>query len=130
MDADEAERSGLVSRVVAADRLVDDAVETAQKIAGMSLPVALMVKEAVNRSYEMSLSEGVRFERRLFPGDLRHRRPERGHGGVRGEAKAELHGQVRIGSTPAASRRSAASPPLAPISVNPTGPSRARGRAW
>ena len=66
MDADEAERSGLVSRVVAADRLVDDAVETAQKIAGMSLPVALMVKEAVNRSYEMSLSEGVRFERRLF----------------------------------------------------------------
>ena len=66
MDADEAERSGLVSRVVAADRLVDDAVETAQKIAGMSLPITLMVKEAVNRSYEMSLSEGVRFERRLF----------------------------------------------------------------
>ena len=66
MDADEAERSGLVSRVVAADRLVDEAVETAQKIAGMSLPVALMVKEAVNRSYEVSLSEGVRFERRLF----------------------------------------------------------------
>ncbi len=66
MDADEAERSGLVSRVVAADRLVDEAVETAQKIAGMSPPVTLMVKEAVNRSYEMSLSEGVRFERRLF----------------------------------------------------------------
>ena len=66
MDADEAERSGLVSRVVAADRLVDEAVETAQKIAGMSLPIALMVKESVNRSYEMSLSEGVRFERRLF----------------------------------------------------------------
>ena len=66
MDAEEAERSGLVSRVVAADRLVDDAVETARKIAGMSLPIALMVKEAVNRSYEMSLSEGVRFERRLF----------------------------------------------------------------
>ena len=66
MDADEAERSGLVSRVVAADRLIDEAVETARKIAGMSLPIALMVKEAVNRSYEMSLSEGVRFERRLF----------------------------------------------------------------
>ena len=66
MDAEEAERSGLVSRVVAADRLVDEAVETAQKIAGMSLPVTLMVKEAVNRSYEVSLSEGVRFERRLF----------------------------------------------------------------
>ena len=66
MDAEEAERSGLVSRVVPADRLVDEAVETARKIAGMSLPVALMVKEAVNRSYEVSLSEGVRFERRLF----------------------------------------------------------------
>ena len=66
MDAEEAERSGLVSRVVAADRLVDEAVETAQKIAGMSRPIALMVKEAVDRSYEMSLSEGVRFERRLF----------------------------------------------------------------
>ena len=66
MDAEEAERSGLVSRVVAADRLVEEAVETARKIAGMSTPVTLMVKEAVNRSYEVSLSEGVRFERRLF----------------------------------------------------------------
>ena len=66
MDADEAERSGLVSRVVAADSLIDEAVETARKIAGMSPPVTLMVKEAVNRSYEVSLSEGVRFERRLF----------------------------------------------------------------
>ena len=66
MDAEEAERAGLVSRVVAADRLIDEALETAQKIAGMSLPVTLMVKEAVDRSYELSLSEGVRFERRLF----------------------------------------------------------------
>ena len=66
MDADEAERSGLVSRVVAPDRLIDEAVEAAQKIAGMSLPIALMVKESVDRAYEVSLSEGVRFERRLF----------------------------------------------------------------
>ena len=66
MDAAEAERAGLVSRIVAPDRLVDEAVETAQKIAGMSLPIAMMVKESVNRSYEVSLSEGVRFERRLF----------------------------------------------------------------
>ena len=66
MDADEAERSGLVSRVVAPDRLIDEAVEAARKIAGMSLPIALMVKESVDRAYEMSLSEGVRFERRLF----------------------------------------------------------------
>ncbi len=66
MDADEAERAGLVSRVVAPDRLIDEAVEAAQKIAGMSLPIALMVKESVDRAYEVSLSEGVRFERRLF----------------------------------------------------------------
>ena len=66
MDADEAERAGLVSRIVAADRLIDEAVETAQKIAERSLPIAMMVKESVNRSYEVSLSEGVRFERRLF----------------------------------------------------------------
>ena len=66
MDADEAERAGLVSRIVAADRLIDEAVEAARKIAGMSLPIAMMVKESVDRSYEVSLSEGVRFERRLF----------------------------------------------------------------
>ncbi len=66
MDAKEAERAGLVSRIVAPDRLIDEAMEAAAKIAGASLPIALMVKESVNRSYEVSLSEGVRFERRLF----------------------------------------------------------------
>jgi enoyl-CoA hydratase len=66
MDAVEAERAGLVSRIVAADRLLEDAVETATVIAGMSLPAAMMAKESVNRAYESSLSEGVLFERRLF----------------------------------------------------------------
>lgn len=66
MDADEAERSGLVSRIVPADQLIDEAVKTAQKIADMSRPIAMMTKESVNRSYETTLAEGIRFERRVF----------------------------------------------------------------
>jgi enoyl-CoA hydratase len=66
MGADEAERAGLVSRVVPADRLIDEALATAATIASMSLPSAMMVKEAVNRAYETTLAEGVRFERRVF----------------------------------------------------------------
>jgi len=66
MDAAEAERSGLASRVVPAAELLDEAIRTAEKIAAMSRPVAYMVKESVNRSYETTLAEGVRFERRLF----------------------------------------------------------------
>ncbi len=66
MDAQEAERGGLVSRVVAADRLLDEAIEAATVIAGMSLPVVMAAKESVNRAYESTLSEGVLFERRLF----------------------------------------------------------------
>ncbi|MDR5821028.1 enoyl-CoA hydratase [Caballeronia sp. LZ043] len=66
MDAAEAERAGLVSRVVGADRLLDEAIEAATIIAGFSLPAVMMAKEAVNRAYETTLSEGVHFERRLF----------------------------------------------------------------
>jgi len=66
MDAAEAERSGLVSRVVPADGLVDDAVATAAKIAEKSLLAVMATKEAVNRAYETTLAEGVRFERRMF----------------------------------------------------------------
>ncbi len=66
MDAAEAERSGLVSRVVAADKLMDEALAMAEKIAGMSRPVATMAKSAVNRSLETSLSEGLKVERDLF----------------------------------------------------------------
>ena len=66
MDAEEAERAGLVSRVVPAAELLDTALEVAETIAGMSMPAAAMAKEAVNRVFEMTLAEGVRFERRLF----------------------------------------------------------------
>jgi enoyl-CoA hydratase len=66
MDAAEAERSGLVSRIVPADRLLDEALAAAQIIAGFSLPSVMMAKEAINRAYEVPLAEGVTFERRVF----------------------------------------------------------------
>jgi enoyl-CoA hydratase len=66
MDAAEAERAGLVSRVVPAGELLPEALKVAEKIAGLSRPIVLMAKDAVNRAYETTLSEGVRFERRLF----------------------------------------------------------------
>jgi enoyl-CoA hydratase len=66
MDAAEAERSGLVSRVVPVDKLVDEAVKTAETIAKKSRAVVFMVKESVNRAYETTLREGVLFERRVF----------------------------------------------------------------
>ena len=66
MDAAEAERAGLVARVVPADKLMEEAMKAATAIAAKSLPVALMTKEAVHRCDETSLAEGLRFERRLF----------------------------------------------------------------
>jgi enoyl-CoA hydratase len=66
MKADEAERCGLVSRVVPLADLMNDAIATAETIAGMSLPATMVAKEAVNRAFETTLAEGVRFERRTF----------------------------------------------------------------
>jgi len=66
MDATEAERAGLVSRVVPATELLSEAVKVAERIANMSRPIAMMVKESVNRAWETTLAEGVLFERRLF----------------------------------------------------------------
>ena len=66
MGADEAERSGLVSRVVPAAELMNEAMKAAETIAAMSLPIAMMTKESVNRAYETTLAEGIRFERRVF----------------------------------------------------------------
>ena len=66
MDAAEAERCGLVSRIVPAENLVAEALKTAAVIATMSLPAVMMAKESVNRAYETTLAEGIRFERRLF----------------------------------------------------------------
>jgi enoyl-CoA hydratase len=66
MDAAEAERSGLVSRVLPADKLLEEARSVARKIAGQSRPIAMMTKESVNAAYETMLRQGVMFERRLF----------------------------------------------------------------
>jgi enoyl-CoA hydratase len=66
MDAAEAERAGLVSRIVPAADLIGEAMKAADAIAGMSLPAAMMTKESVNRAYETTLAEGIRFERRVF----------------------------------------------------------------
>ncbi len=66
MDAEEAERAGLVSRIVPLAELVDEALKTAERIASLSRPAVMMAKEAVNRAYETTLGEGIRFERRLF----------------------------------------------------------------
>ena len=66
IDAAEAERSGLVSRVVPAAELVEEAVKVATKIAGLSLPIVMMAKDVVNAAYETTLSEGVKLERRVF----------------------------------------------------------------
>jgi enoyl-CoA hydratase len=66
MDAVEAERAGLVSRVVAPDRLLDEALACAAKIGEFSQPVVMMIKESVNRAFESSLAEGLLFERRTF----------------------------------------------------------------
>ena len=66
MDALEAERSGLVSRVIPAGELIADALKTAETIASMSLPITMMTKESINRAYETTLAEGIRFERRVF----------------------------------------------------------------
>jgi len=66
MDATEAERCGLVSRVVPLAQLMDEALAAAEKIASLSLPATMVAKEAVNRAFETTLAEGVRFERRTF----------------------------------------------------------------
>ena len=66
IDAEEAERMGLVARIIPAERLVEEAVATAQHIASFSRPAVLLAKECVNRAFETSLAEGIRFERRMF----------------------------------------------------------------
>ena len=66
MGAEEAERAGLVSRIVPADQLMDEALKTAALICALGLPSVMMAKDAVNRSFEMPLSEGIAYERRLF----------------------------------------------------------------
>lgn len=64
--AEEAEKAGLVSKIFPPEKTLDEAIKLAEKIAKMSSPIAVMVKEAVNKSYEMTLREGLEFERRMF----------------------------------------------------------------
>lgn len=66
MGAEEAERVGLVSRIVPDADLIQDAINTAKQIASMSRPATLMIKDIINRAYETTLSEGIRYERRMF----------------------------------------------------------------
>jgi enoyl-CoA hydratase len=66
MDAQEAEKAGLISRVVPFDKLQEEALETAQKMASYSLPIVMMIKESIGRAFETPLAEGLKFERRLF----------------------------------------------------------------
>ena len=66
MDAEEAERAGLVSRILPSDQLVEEAIKSATQIANLSRPIVLMAKESVNKAYETTMAEGVKFERRLF----------------------------------------------------------------
>ena len=94
MDAAEAERAGLVARVVPAASLMEEAMKVAETIAAMSLPSVYAAKESVNRAFETSLAEGVRFERRVFHALFATRRPEGRHGGVRREAAGEVQEQV------------------------------------
>ena len=94
MDAAEAERAGLVSRVVPAAELLDEAMKAAETIAAMSLPAVMMAKEAVNRAYETTLAEGVRFERRLFHSHVRDRGPEGRHGRLRREAESPVQASL------------------------------------
>jgi enoyl-CoA hydratase len=68
MGAEEAERAGLVARVVPADQLLDEAMKTAEAIAGMAPLAAIATKEQINAAFEMGLAQGIVFERRLFHG--------------------------------------------------------------
>ena len=98
MDAAEAERAGLVARVVPAASLMDEAMKVAETIAGDVAAVgAVRPRRAVNRAFETSLAEGVRFERRVFHALFATRRPEGRHGGVRREAPGEVQEQVARG---------------------------------
>ena len=96
MDVNEAERAGLVARIVPLANLLDEAIKTAETIASMSLPSVLAAKEAVNVAFETSLAEGVRFERRVFHSHVRDRRSEGRHGRLHRQAAGEIRKQIGL----------------------------------
>ena len=93
MDATEAERAGLVSRVVPADKLLEEALAAAGKIAGQSPLAALANKEMVNAAFETTLDAGVRFERRLFHGLFGSEDQKEGMSAFVGKRAAEWKGK-------------------------------------
>jgi enoyl-CoA hydratase len=93
MDAEEAERAGLVARVIAVDQLLDEALAVAASIAAKSLPVAMMVKESVNRAFEVSLAEGIRFERRVFHAAFASEDQKEGMGAFIGKREPQFKGR-------------------------------------
>ncbi len=94
MDATEAERAGLVSRVVALDKLMDETLAAALLICDFSQVAVMAAKESVNRAFEGTLSDGVMFERRLFHALFCHGRPERRHGRLCRQAQARVPAPV------------------------------------
>ncbi|NUU35877.1 enoyl-CoA hydratase [Pseudomonas sp. C2B4] len=91
--AEEAERCGIVARIVPSDELLDEALKVAALIASKSLPIAMMVKESVNRAFEVSLSEGVRFERRVFHAAFATQDQKEGMAAFIAKREAEFQGK-------------------------------------
>ncbi|WP_085694750.1 MULTISPECIES: enoyl-CoA hydratase [unclassified Pseudomonas] len=91
--AEEAERCGIVARIVPSDELLDEALKVAAVIASKSLPIAMMVKESVNRAFEVNLTEGVRFERRVFHAAFATHDQKEGMAAFIAKREAEFKGQ-------------------------------------
>jgi enoyl-CoA hydratase len=93
MGAEEAERAGLVARVVQADQLIDEALKSAEAIAGMAPLAAIATKEQINAAYEMGLAQGIVFERRLFHGLFGSEDQKEGMSAFVAKRKAEWKGR-------------------------------------
>ncbi|MBV4545871.1 enoyl-CoA hydratase [Pseudomonas triticicola] len=93
IDAVEAERCGIVARIVPSDELLDEALKVAAVIAGKSLPIAMMIKESVNRAFEVNLTEGVRFERRVFHAAFATQDQKEGMAAFIAKREAEFQGK-------------------------------------
>jgi hypothetical protein len=111
MDAAEAERAGLVSRVVPADKLLEETLAAAETIAGFSLPVVMMIKESVNRAFESGWQRRPAVRAPHLPLRLRSCRPEGRHGRLRGQAQGGL--PPRLSAPASSASRPASRRPLA-----------------
>ena len=123
MDATEAERAGLVSRVVPLAELMTTALAAAETICGFSGPSVMMAKESVNRSFESGLTDGIAYERRLFPRPLRNRGQGRRHARLPREAEAGV-------PAPVTRRQRSAQRPMSCASAYISAWSRTRSTRW